>query len=172
MELAHFAGQIGLVANGRRHASEERGDFRAGLGKAEDVVDEQQHVLALDVAEVFGDGQAREADPQARARRLGHLAVDQRRLGFLPVIRIDDARLLHFEPKVIALAGAFAHAGEDRHTAVLEGDVVDQLHDDDGLADTRAAEQADLAAAQIRLEQVDDLDAGLEHLQLGGLVFE
>ena len=38
--------------------------------------------------------------------------------------------------------------------------------DDDGLADAGAAEQADLAALQIRLEQVDDLDAGLEHLQL------
>ena len=43
---------------------------------------------------------------------------------------------------------------------------------DDGLADARAAEQADLAAAQIGLEQIDDLDAGLEHFELGGLLFE
>ena len=50
---------------------------------------------------------------------------------------------------------------------MLHGDVVDQLHDDDGLADAGTAEQADLAALQIRLEQVDDLDPGLEHLLLG-----
>ena len=55
---------------------------------------------------------------------------------------------------------------------MLHGDVVDQLLDDDRLADAGAAEQADLAAAQVRLEQVDDLDAGLEHLQLGRLLLE
>ena len=46
----------------------------------------------------------------------------------------------------------------------LQRDVVDELHDDDGLAHARAAEQADLAALQERLDQVDDLHAGLEHL--------
>ena len=50
------------------------------------------------------------------------------------------------------------------------GQSSDQLLDDDGLADTRAAEQAGLAAADQRAEQVDDLDAGLEHLGLGGEV--
>jgi hypothetical protein len=48
------------------------------------------------------------------------------------------------------------------YAAVLHGDVVDQFHDDDGLADAGAAEQADLAAAQVGFEEVDDLDAGLE----------
>ena len=47
---------------------------------------------------------------------------------------------------------------------MLGGDIVDQLLNQDGLADTRAAEQADLAASGIRREQVDDLDAGLEDL--------
>ena len=85
---------------------------------------------------------------------------------------VDDAALLELEPEVVALARAFADAAEHRHAAVLHGDVVDQLHDDDGLADAGAAEQPDLAALQVRLEQVDDLDAGLEHLQFGRLLFE
>ena len=55
---------------------------------------------------------------------------------------------------------------------MLHGDVVDQLHDDDGLADARAAEQADLAAAEIGFEKIDDLDAGLEHFEAGRLVFK
>ncbi len=38
-----------------------------------------------------------------------------------------------------------------------------QLLDEDGLADAGAAEQADLAALGVGGEQVDDLDAGLEH---------
>ena len=44
------------------------------------------------------------------------------------------------------------------------GHVVDKLHDDDRLAHARAAEEADLAALEKGLDQVDDLDAGLEHL--------
>jgi hypothetical protein len=66
------------------------------------------------VAEVLGDGEAGEADAQARARRLGHLAVDERALSIRP-----DARLLHLEPEVVALAGALADAGEHREAAVL-----------------------------------------------------
>jgi len=49
---------------------------------------------------------------------------------------------------------------------VLHGDVVDQLLDEDGLADSRAPEQPDLAAADERGDQVDDLDPGLEDFDL------
>ncbi len=43
------------------------------------------------------------------------------------------------------------------------GDVIDQFHDDHGLADARAAEQSNLAALQERLNQIDDLHSGFEH---------
>ena len=81
--------------------------------------------------------------------------------------RLDDAALLHLEVEVVPLAGALAHAAEDRLAAVALGHVVDQLHDHDGLADAGAAEEADLAALHERGDQVDDLDAGLEDLGLG-----
>ncbi len=55
---------------------------------------------------------------------------------------------------------------------MLAGDVVDELLNDDGLADTGAAEEADFAALQEGLNEVDDLDAGLEHLFTGGLLVE
>ena len=47
---------------------------------------------------------------------------------------------------------------------MLGGDVIDQFLDQDGLADTGAAEQADLAALGVGADQVNDLDAGLEDL--------
>ena len=128
--------------------------------------------LFFGVAEVLGHRQRRQRHAQTRARRLGHLAVDQRRARLRRIVRVDDAALLELEPEVVAFARALADAGEHRHAAVLHGDVVDELHDDDGLADAGAAEEPDLAALQVRLEQVDDLDAGLEHLQLGRLVLE
>jgi hypothetical protein len=80
--------------------------------------------------------------------------------------------LLELEPEVVAFARPLADTGEDRHATVLHRDVVNELLDDDGLADAGAAEQPDLAAADVRLEQVDDLDPRLEHLQLRRLLLE
>jgi hypothetical protein len=62
------------------------------------------------VAEVLGDREGREGDAGARARRLVHLAVDQRGLGDDGLAGLE--RLLHLEVEVVALAGALADAGE------------------------------------------------------------
>ena len=51
---------------------------------------------------------------------------------------------------------------------MLLGEVVDELLNQNGLADAGAAEQACLAATDVGLKQVDGLDAGLEDLGLGG----
>src|SRR2546425_1991261 len=165
LERAHLGGQRGLVADRRRHPAEERRDFGAGLREPEDVVDEEEHVLSLFVPEILGGRERRERDPQPRSRRLSHLAEDQRRL-------LDDARLLHLVIQVVALASTLADAGEHRNSTVLLGDVVDQLLDEHRLPDAGAAEQSRLAALRVGLEQIDDLDAGLEHLDLGGLSLE
>ena len=131
----------------------------------------KQHVLALFVAEILRLRQPRQADPRARARRLVHLPVNQRHLG-LAAVQVDHARLDHLVIEVVALAGAFAHAGEHRIAAMPLGDIVDELHDEHGLADARAAEQADLAALGVGGQQVHHLDAGHQLLRLGGLVHE
>ena len=85
---------------------------------------------------------------------------------------IDNARLLKLEPQVVAFARALADAGEHGNAAVLHRDVVDQLLNQHRLAHARAAEQSDLAALQVGLDQVHDLDARLEHFERGGLIFE
>ncbi len=138
-------------------------DLGAGLGEAEDVVDEQEHVLALLVAVVLGGGQGRDGHPGAGAGGLGHLAVDEGGL-------VDDPGLLHFVIEVVALAGALAHPGEDADAAVLHGDVVDHLHHDHGLAHPGAAEHAHLAAAGEGDQKVDDLDPGFQDVDRGVLV--
>ena len=158
------AGERRLVANGARHAAEERRHLGARLDEAEDVVDEEQHVLAL-VTEVLGHRQAGEADAQPRAGRLVHLAVDERHA-------VDDTRLLHLQPEVVALARALADAREDGDAGVLRGHVVDELLDEHGLAETRAAVEADLPSADERRSEVDHLHPCLEHLELGRQVGE
>ena len=172
LQRAHVGGQRRLVAHGRRDAAEQGRHLGTRLGEAEDVVDEEQHVLAFLVAEIFRDGEAGQGHARAGARRLVHLAVDQRHLRLQRLLEVDDAGLDHLVIEVIALAGPLADAGEHRNATVRLGDVVDQLHDQHGLADAGTAEQADLAALEVGGQQIDDLDAGDQHLGLGRLVDE
>ena len=111
----------------------------------------------LDIAEVLRHGQARQRDAQTRARRLVHLAEDEGGL-------VKDASLFHFADEVVALTGTLADAGEHGDAAVVLGHALDHLLDEDGLADARTTEEANLAALHVGGQQVDDLDAGLEHL--------
>ena len=172
LHLAHLGQQGRLIADRGGHAAEERRDLGAGLRKPEDVVDKEENVLALRVAKILRNRERAQRDTEPRPGRLRHLAIDERRARLLGLLQVDDPTLLHLVPEVVPLAGPLTDATKHRHTAVLEREVVDELHDDDGLADARAAKEPDLAAAHIRLEQVDDLDAALEHLALGRLIHE
>ena len=109
------------------------------------------------LTEVLCHGQAGLGNTHTCSWGLVHLTKDQCGLA-------QNTGLVHLAPKVAALAGALADAGEDGVAAVLGGHVVDQFLDQHGLADACAAEQTDLAALCIRSQQVDDLDAGLQDL--------
>ena len=55
---------------------------------------------------------------------------------------------------------------------MFNSDRVDQLLHQDSLADTSTAEQADLAALDVRTKQVDDFDAGFQDLDIGFLLLK
>ena len=54
---------------------------------------------------------------------------------------------------------------------MVQGDVIDELHDDDGLTDSGTAEESDLTALAVGLEKIDDFDAGFEDFGFGVLIF-
>ena len=157
LQLAHFVCEGRLITDSGRHTAEKRGNLTACLHETEDVIDEEQDVLVLFVTEMLCHGEAGEGDTHTHARGLVHLAENERRF-------IADAAFTHFTPEVVTLTAALADAGKHGVTAVLHGDVVDELLDKDGLADACAAEQTDFAALRVRLQKIDDLDAGLEDL--------
>src|ERR1039458_1094677 len=93
--------------------------------------------------------------------------------GWVPaLVGLYTAGLNHFVVEIVALARAFADAREHRNTTMQFGDVVDEFHDDDGLADAGAAERADFAALQKRADQINHLDAGRQNLRRRGLIHE
>ena len=63
------------------------------------------------------------------------------------IVRIDHVRFLKLKPQIVSFTSPLAHAGEHRNASVLSGQIADQLLNDDRFADTRAAEQSDLATA-------------------------
>ena len=91
LQLSHFGSEIGLVSDSGRHAAQQRRDFRTGLSEAKDVVNEQERVCALFVAEIFGNCKSGERDAQTGSGRFGHLAIDQCGFGILVIAGLDHA---------------------------------------------------------------------------------
>merc|ERR1712047_211758 len=54
----HVSGQGGLVTDSRGDKTEQGRHLRTSLGEPEDIVDEEQHVLALLVTEVLSNSQS------------------------------------------------------------------------------------------------------------------
>ncbi|OIQ73067.1 hypothetical protein GALL_452970 [mine drainage metagenome] len=142
------------------------------MGKAEDVVDEEQNVSTRLVAELLGQRQTRQGDAQTRTRRLVHLTVNKGHFRLRQVVDLDNAGFDHLVVKVVAFTGPLAHTGENRVARVHFGDVVDQFHDQNRLAHACAAEEADLATFGVGCQQVDNLDAGHEDFRAGRLFSE
>src|SRR5690606_26585569 len=159
LQQTHLVSEVRLVTHRRGHTAQQGGDLRTRLREAEDVVDEQKHVLLLHVAEVLRHGQRGQRDPQTGTRGLVHLPEDEGGVR-------EDAHLLHLQEEVGALTGTLAHPGEHGDTTEVAGDTGDHLLDEHRPADTRTTEEADLTAAHVRGEQVDDLDTGDQHLGL------
>lgn len=56
MKGGHFGGEGSLVAVFGGESVGESGELGAGLGKAENVIDEKEDVFVILVAKILGDG--------------------------------------------------------------------------------------------------------------------
>jgi hypothetical protein len=122
----------------------------------EDVVDEEQHVLLLHVTEVLGHGQRRQGDPEAHARRLVHLAEAEGGLLEHAGLSISMRRSVPSRVRSPTPANTDTPPWFWATRRIIS--VMSTV-----LPTPAPAEQADLAALLVGREQVDDLDAGLEH---------
>ena len=77
MQGAHVRRQGRLIAHRGGDAAQQRGHFSAGLGEAEDIVDEEQHVLAFLIAEILRLSEAGQRHASPRAGRFVHLTEDE-----------------------------------------------------------------------------------------------
>src|SRR5699024_7762360 len=157
LQDTHLVSQVWLVTHGGRHTTQQGRDFHTGLGEAENVVNEQQHVLLLHVAEVLGHGQAGQCNAQTGAWWLIHLAEDQGGV-------FENVCFVHLDPEVITFTSTLTNAGEDRGTTKVASNTGNHFLNQNGLTNTGTTEQTNLSTLNVWGEQVDDLDSGLHHL--------
>ena len=98
------------------------------------------------------------------------MTVDQSNLRVADVFLVNNTCIGHFVIQVITLTRTLTNTGEYGITAVCLSNVVDQLHDDNGLTNTRTTESANFTTLSERADKVDDLDASLKDLSFGCLV--
>src|SRR5699024_5997061 len=102
LENTHLVSQGWLVTHGGRHTTQKGGNLRTCLGETEDVVDEQQHVLVLNIAEVLRHGQAGQSHAHTDSWWLIHLTEHQGGV-------LENAHFFHFEEEVGALTGTLTN---------------------------------------------------------------
>ena len=135
------------------HTAEQCRYFGTCLDETENVIYEEQYVLAANVTEVFCHGQAGQAYAHTSSGGFVHLAVYQRSF-------VDNARFFHFAPQVVAFTSTFAYACEYGITTVSGCDIMDKFHNNNGFAYACTAEQTDFTAQCIRSDKVYYFDAG------------
>jgi hypothetical protein len=86
------------------------------------LTDEQEDVLSLFIAEIFGNGQTSEGDTGTGTRGLVHLTEDKGDLGV--TVKLNDGSLLHLVVQIVTLTGTLTDTSEDGETTVGLGDVV------------------------------------------------
>src|SRR4051794_32506092 len=72
--------------------------------------------------------------------------------------------------QIVPFAASLPHSGENGEPAMLHRDIINELLNDNGLADAGAAERAYFTAAREWTDEVDDFDAGFEDRRLGILI--
>ena len=97
----HVSRQRGLVTDGRGDTTKQSRHFGTSLSETENVVDEEQHILALLITEVLRDGQTSESDTGTSTWGLVHLTEDEGDLGV--ALEVDDTGLNHLMVQIVTL---------------------------------------------------------------------
>ena len=197
LQRTHFAGKCRLVTHRTGHTTQQSRDLGTCLGKAEDIVNEEQDIvsptlLCTCIAERLGNCQARKRHRCTCTGRLIHLSINKSGLGFFHLIIIylrevpfasfksfselfaiaDNVRLNHLTQQVVALACTFSHSGKNRESVVPLGYVIYKFHYEHSLAHTGTAKEADFSSLAIRFKKVNYLYARIQHLFNSGEFFE
>src|SRR5215831_9232254 len=84
----------------------------------------------------------------------------------------NHIRFDHFPQQVIPFTSALSHSCKYAHTGICLGNIINQLHNDYGFANTGTAKEPDLTTFRIGFNHIDDLDSCIENFRMSCQVFE
>ena len=87
---------------------------------------EEQHIPAFLIMEIFGDGQTGKGDTIMDTWRFVHLTIDESDAGV--TFKVDSTSFNHLVVKIVTLTSTFIHTTEDRETTMGLGDVDEFLN--------------------------------------------
>ena len=102
------------------------------------------------------------ADTESGTRLFVHLSENQDCF-------VQYTDFLNFAVKLLSFAAPFSNAAENRDSFIFSGNIMDKLHNENGLSDPGTAEQPGFAAALQRRNKVNDLYTGVENFGGRGL---
>mmetsp|Transcript_2792 Transcript_2792/g.10054 ORF Transcript_2792/g.10054 Transcript_2792/m.10054 type:complete len:308 (+) Transcript_2792:263-1186(+) len=173
LKTSQIRGERRLVSDSRRDTPQQSRHLRVGLCKAENVVHEQKHVLALHVTEVLCDREPRQSHTRPCTWGFVHLSIHKGALGLTGFIsQLNHTGLNHLMIKIVALTRPFSDPGKHRETTVRLGDVVDELHNQHSLTNTSSTKKADLASLLVGSKKVYHFDSSHQDLLLCALITE
>jgi peptide chain release factor 1 len=161
LEHTQIGGEGRLVTDSGRDTSEKGGHFGASLGESEDVIDEQEHILVLFISEVLSNGESSESDTGSSTWGLVHLSVHEGGLGTV-TLDINDLGFNHFVVEIVTFTGSLSDTSEHGVTTVSLGDIVNKLHDEDGLTDTGTTEESNLTSSGVGSKEINNLDTYMQ----------
>ena len=94
------------------------------------------------ITEVFRHRQTGQPNTHSGTRRFIHLSVHQHGL-------VQNTTVLHFMIHVISFAGSLPYAGNDGHSTMFLGDIMDQLLNQYGFTYSRTTKQTNLTTLGI-----------------------
>jgi hypothetical protein len=181
LQIAHLGSQSRLITDRAWGTAQECGYLGTSLREAENIIDKQKHVLVFLVSKILSHGERGKRDSKARTRGLIHLAIHESNAGarfdngktvgvllwmaLFIFLNFDDLGFDHFIVKIVALTRPLTDSGKHRDAAMQLRDVINQFHDDDRLANTGPAERANFSTLQEGTDEINNLDAGGQHLR-------
>jgi hypothetical protein len=107
IHATHVSRECRLITDGGGDTTKQSRHLGTSLGEAENVVDEEQHILAFLVTEVLGDCEASKSYTSTCTSGLVHLTEDKSYLGV--TLEVDDTSLNHFMVQIVTLTSTFTN---------------------------------------------------------------
>merc|ERR1719300_754079 len=102
-----------LVTDSRRNTTEQGTDFGTSLCETENIINEQQHILSVNITEVFCLSQTSKSNAHSHSGGFVHLSENKGALRLSSFVDLNNTGVHHFVVEIISFSSSFTNTSED-----------------------------------------------------------